>query len=192
MYITILIYFCLFTGIYGCRAVNSDCLVYPQGCTDDRDEICCTVSWRVACCCRDAVTMTDAVTESFNTTYSFLSIHNATDSTPVFVTSEKYNVQVSFDQSMNGKVNLSLSVSLTSGKVGILYAASDNSTSLRMHLDARSVFIVSVLVLLGVFVIAMTICLLICKSDRLRAYVIRQLRRYLHERYSPPPSLYEL
>lgn len=133
--------------------------------------------------------MTNAVTESFNITYSFLSVPNYTDSTPVSVTSEKYHVQVSFDQSfVNRIMNMSLNVSLSSGNVGIIYAASDNSTSLRMHLDARSIFIVSILVLLGILGLTIMLCFLICKSDRLRNYIIRRTRRYLNDRYSPPPS----
>lgn len=194
MMLIVLITFCFITGIHGCEVVNSDCLVYPDGCDDDHEEICCTVSWKVDCCCKDISSMTNAVTESFYTTYSFISVPNATDSMPMTTqTSEKFKVQVSFDRAYgNRNMNMSLNASLTGGNVRILYAASDNTTSLRMHLDARSIFIVSSLVLLAIVLIFALSCILICYSDRLRLYFGRILRRYLHERYSPPPSIIDL
>lgn len=188
-----LISFCFITGIHGCGYVNNDCLVRPKGCNDDLDEVCCTVSWEVVCCCKDTIS-TNAVTESFNISFSYFSTTDKTDSTPVSVTpKETHDVQVRFEQFSSGRnVNLTLNVSLSGGNVRILHAASDNTTSLRMHLDARSVFVVSVLVLLAIVCIGTITCVLICYSDRIRRFLVRRARIYLRERYSPPPSEFAL
>lgn len=193
MMIINLISFLVFTGTHGCGIVNNDCLYRPKGCDDDRDEVCCTVSWEVVCCCKD-VPSTNAVTESFNISFSYFSTTDKTDSTPVSVTpKETHDVQVRFDRFGSGRnMNLTLNVSFPSGNVRILHAASDNTTSLRMHLDARSVFVVSILVLLAIVCIAAISCFLICYSDRLRRCITRRARIYLRERYSPPPSEFSL
>lgn len=191
----ILISFCLITGIYCCENVNSDCLVHPNGCEDDSDAICCTISWKVSCCCKTEINLAHAVIEtstetSFIITSSiFDRMQTANPSSATSLATEKFSVHATIDRKSNTE-GASVNVSLTSNTVRIFYAASDNTTSLRVHLDARSILGVSLVVSLVILLLILAFIVLICYSDRMRTALYRRLRIALRERHSPPPSIY--
>lgn len=134
--------------------------------------------------------MTETSTHSSIITITTTDHLHPTPSSALPLATEKFSVRAHIDQkSGNSEVSI-VNVSLTGSDIRVFYAASDNTTSLRIHLDARSILSVSLLVSLAIFLVILASLLLICYSDRCRNVLYRRVRIALRERHSPPPSIF--
>jgi len=189
IYVQILISFCIFSGTLECETGPS-CIIYPEGCDDIYDKVCCTRSFKVECCCKVPSAKETVEPIPITNFFSFTTNNDNTESTVNVEFIQRGTSTTTYRPVIRIGSGKNVLLDYSKGNVVINLAAHDNSTSLYVHMRAQD-FVITVVSVTAVMLVLLGIAICVaCKSGTIRSAMLRHMRLLLNRR-SPPPSIIE-
>jgi len=178
-------------SVYGCQDDTENCLLYPLGCHDTYDMICCTRNWNTECCCKTTHGSVTLVMSTFTNSYSLFSSIDGLTTAITNRLSQATGTTAMVHLSINMlDVNRSVSVNMTSQAFNFQVASGRAETKGKVSMTL-------VIVVSGIttVVVLLLICLFgycIMYNDVIRLALYRWIRTRFYIHRSPPPSMMDL